>query len=50
MSFLQQLNVIVDSSLATVFFIGKLLQSRIGKIVKLASIAPITGVTPGLLL
>ena len=40
----------MDSLLTTVFFIGKLHQSRIVKIFKLTSIVPMTGVTPGLLL
>ena len=50
MTFLWQLSVTVDSLLTTVFFIGKLHQSRIVKIFKLTSIVPMTGVTPGLLL
>ena len=40
----------MDSLLTTVFFNGKLHQSRIVKIFKLTSIVPMTGVTPGLLL
>ena len=40
----------MDSLLTTVFFIGKLHQSRIVKIFKLTSKVPMTGVTPGLLL
>ena len=42
MTFLQQLSVTVDSLLTTVFFIGKLLQSRIVKIYKLTSMVPMT--------